>query len=87
MLIIAALDSHRKLYNKQFEITAVMRHQALKNTAQELGADKVILIRSDNHKDIQKKFNIVFDTTGSPAGFELAVAMAKQTVHLKIHSR
>lgn len=83
MLIIAALDSHRKLYHQPFEIIAVMRHQALKNTALELGADKVILIQPDKYGDIKEKFDTVFDTTGSPAGFELAVAMAKQTVHLK----
>jgi len=83
MLIIAALDSHRKLHHKQFELIAVMRHEGLKNTAQALGADKVILIRSNEHEDIHKQFDIVFDTTGSPTGFELAVAMAKQTVHLK----
>ena len=83
MLIIAALDSHRKLHGKQFEITAVMRHPELKATAQQLGADKVIVTQPGEHTDTDKKFDIVFDTTGTPSGFEVAMGMSRQTVHLK----
>ncbi len=83
MLVIAALDSHRKLHNIQFEIVAVMRHEALRLTAQQLGADRVILLQNERQDEVYKQFDIVFDTTGSPTGFELAMAMAKHTVHVK----
>lgn len=83
MLMIAALNSHRILCDKPFEITAVMRHEELKHTALALGADKVVLIKPDKQNDIHKQFDTVFDTTGSPTGFELALAMSKLTVHIK----
>lgn len=83
MLIIAALDSYRKMHHTPFEIVAVMRHKPLLSTALELGADRVIHLTPDNSKDVHQKFDLVFDTTGSPAGFEQAMRMAVRVLHIK----
>lgn len=83
MLLIAALDSYRKIHHTEFEIVAVMRHATLQQTAMALGADRVICLKADHPQEVYKRFDVVFDTTGNPDGLELAVKMARRAVHLK----
>ena len=83
MLLIAALASYRQETGKNFKITAVMRHEALKNRALSLGADKVQFISENNKNDFADSYDIVFDTTGSTEGFITALSMATKKLHLK----
>ncbi|MDH5446032.1 MAG: alcohol dehydrogenase catalytic domain-containing protein [Gammaproteobacteria bacterium] len=83
MLIIAALNCYRQSKNINFTIHAVMRHLKLQEAAYELGADSVVLLDEVNRSDLQQSYDVVFDTTGNPLGFELAADMAKRVVHLK----
>jgi len=81
MLIIVALNNWRQVNNIDFEITAVIRHPMLKNTAVKLGADKVIL--AANIKQNTAPFDIVYDTTGTPQGFEAALTLCQRELHVK----
>ena len=79
MLMLAALAGFRKRHGLEFTITALARHKNLLEPAARLGADRVInLLEQD-----PGTYDIVFDTTGSVSGFELALRCAKRVVHLK----
>lgn len=79
MLILAALSGFRKEKGLQFEITALIRHDNLKDLCLRMGADRVE--NSNTIKDAA--FDVVFDTTGKPEGFREALRMAKRSVSLK----
>jgi threonine dehydrogenase-like Zn-dependent dehydrogenase len=81
-LIIGALSIYRKHTNRKFKITALARHDKLLELSKNLGADEAIDIRNQG-KFLQKKFDIVYDTTASPEGFENALFYSKEEVHLK----
>ena len=81
-LIILALSHYRTTSNIDFEIVGIIRHEHLKAISQEMGSDKTIVLDSDsNLKNAQ--FDIVYDTTGSPQGFESALNLTRRIVHLK----
>ncbi|MDJ0838621.1 MAG: alcohol dehydrogenase catalytic domain-containing protein [Acidobacteriota bacterium] len=79
-LCIAALAGFRTKHGTSFTITALTRHAHLGELSMGLGADEV----ADPSKGMAEgSFDIVFDTTGTPDGFELALRLAKRAVHLK----
>ncbi len=79
MLLVAALAMVRHAERRDFRIIALGRHDNLLQLARDLGADETI--RSDS--DVHYEFDIVFDTTGSVEGFEVALGMARRILHLK----
>lgn len=83
MLLIAALAGIRNVRGTAFHIVAVMRHSSLAQTARDLGADEVVCLQAGHEAHLSSRFDTVFDTTGNPAGLELALRMAKHRVHLK----
>ncbi|MCB1174967.1 MAG: threonine dehydrogenase [Leptospiraceae bacterium] len=83
-LLIAALVGYRQQKGLDFEIIAVGRHATLLERCRNLGADRTVLLdASTTAGPIQEKFDLVFDTTGNPAGFELAVTLARRALHVK----
>ncbi|RHZ60168.1 hypothetical protein Glove_357g34 [Diversispora epigaea] len=82
MFIIAALNVYKKSHNLDFQITAIFHKNPpptqLVNLARELGSQ----IESSS-SSITKKFDIVFDTTGSPQGFLQSIKITKKILHLK----
>lgn len=82
-LIIAALKAYRNSTNKKFQIIAIARHDHLLELSNVLGADKTIDLRNVSISSIEKQFDIVYDTTGSSLGFELALKLANKEIHLK----
>lgn len=82
-LLVAALYLFRKQQNLSFKIVAIARREEPLQLARELGADETINLQLTNLESIVKKFDIVYDTTATPEGFELALRLAKREVHLK----
>ena len=80
MLILPALRQFREVHGLDFEITALARHAPLLDLAARVGADQRVNLTADGKPE---PFDIVFDTTGSPDGFELALSLAKRVLHLK----
>lgn len=80
MLVIASLRAERNRLGNQFEIVALARHPHLLTLAKQLGADTGVDV-SESCPD--SSYEIVIDCTGSPAGFEMALAAATREVHLK----
>ena len=78
MLVVASLAAVRD----NFVVAAVVRDAKLGELAREFGADEVhVLAAGDEH--LAEAFDVVIDTTGSPAGLERALRMARREVHLK----
>ena len=78
-LLILALNLWRKKNNIDINIVAVIRSEQVRGLCQHAGADEVYLL----NELLDKKFDIVFDTSGSISGFELALNLAKKAVHVK----
>ncbi|KAI9207939.1 uncharacterized protein BJ171DRAFT_258082 [Polychytrium aggregatum] len=66
---------------RPFSITAIVRTMAHAAEATRLGADRVVL--SSSASPIAESFDVVFDTSGSPDGFDAALRLARREVHLK----
>ena len=82
-LIIAALAGFRQQQGIDFEICAIARHPHLLEVCQTLGADRAIDLQQIPIEQLKNKFDVVFDTTGKPEGFALALDLARRAVHLK----
>lgn len=80
MLAVAALSAHRRRTGLDFKIAALSRRPDLLQLAHSLGADTALDV---NSAELESQFDVVIDCTGSPAGFETALAAAKREVHLK----
>ncbi|MBI3396222.1 MAG: alcohol dehydrogenase catalytic domain-containing protein [Spirochaetia bacterium] len=80
-LLIAALDAHRRSNGMRYKITALSRHPEHGLLLRSLGADDVINVTQSQPEP--NSYDVVFDTTGSPEGFRLALLLARDTVHLK----
>lgn len=78
MLVVAGLAAMRDGY----EVVAVVRNPALAGLARQFGADQVAAV-GDDDTHLHEAFDVVIDTTGSPAGLERAVRLARREVHLK----
>ncbi len=81
-LLIGALSIYREHTQKKFKITALARHTNLLELSKNLGADETIDLRNKD-SELIKKYDIVYDTTASPEGFEKALSYSKKEVHLK----
>lgn len=81
-LIIGALSIYRKTSGIHFKIVSLVRHNHLIELSKKLGADEVIDLRKDS-ENIKNRFDIVYDTTASPQGFEKAIEYSSGSVHLK----
>ncbi len=82
-LLIAALAAFRRTSGKKFKIYALARHKNLLDLCLKLGADTGINIATIGDQKLRNRFDIIYDTTGSESGFELALRFAKREVHLK----
>ncbi len=82
-LLIAALATFREENSLNFTITALARHDQVAENALQLGADAVIDVRRKGTQPGLDAFDIVFDTSGTPSGFELALSRSARVVHLK----
>ncbi|MDX1958401.1 MAG: threonine dehydrogenase [Leptospiraceae bacterium] len=82
-LLLAALVGYRQSSGKKFKITSLARHDHLLNLSKQLGADEAIDLRKLELSSLYKRFSIVYDTTSKPEGFELALKLAKDEVHIK----
>lgn len=83
MLLLAALAGYRKQHQLDFEIIAITRSERLHALCREMGADKIISLHNTERETLQETFDIVYDTTGTPTGFEAALSFARRVVHLK----
>lgn len=81
-LLIGALSIYRNHTHKKFKITALARHTNLLELSKNLGADETVDLRVTDD-ELLKKYDIVYDTTASPEGFEKALGFSKKEVHLK----
>ena len=79
LLLIFALSLYRKEAQINFTISAVIRHEELSKTCISFGADEVILVDELG----KREFDAVYDTSGSDSGFQLAMSIAKATLHVK----
>ncbi len=82
-LILAALKGYREDHGLSFEILALARHRSLCSLALAMGADSAIDLLQHEPASLRAQFDLVFDTTGRPDGFELALHLARRAVHLK----
>lgn len=82
-LVIAALKAYKESNKIDYTITALARHESLLDLSKKLGADEAINISSIPENELNKQFDIVYDTTSTEAGFNSALSFAKKEVHLK----
>ncbi len=82
-MLLIALHVHRRRTGGDFEIVGVIRHGALAGLCLEMGADRVMDLKAQPDGSKGHLFDTVFDTTGSPEGFETALRFARRTLHLK----
>ena len=83
MLVIAALSGFRKQEKLDFQITGIIRHSGLEEQCRMLGADHIVNLADTTKKKLLQQYDIVFDTTGKPEGFEAALRFSRRVVHLK----
>lgn len=79
MLVIASLAATRDGYT----VEAVVRDPGLEALARRLGADEVHVLVGEDDAGLEESFDLVVDTTGSPAGLARALRLARREVHLK----
>jgi len=79
MLILSALNAYREQHNLDYELVAIVRHNALRPHCLTLGADRVDMLDACK----ADSFDLVFDTTGSPQGLAHAIRLSRHEVHLK----
>jgi len=82
LLVIAALAAVRKRDGTNFRILGLVRRPALGEWALRFGADEVLPAPGPESSS-EPLAEFVVDTTGSPLGFEAAIAAAGNEVHLK----
>lgn len=80
-LLIAALHAYRGMSGTSFSIHALARRRDLLDISLKLGADAGIDLSQDDRT--QDQFDIVYDTTGTVSGFELALTLTHREIHLK----
>ncbi|NUM40404.1 MAG: alcohol dehydrogenase catalytic domain-containing protein [Leptospiraceae bacterium] len=82
-LLLLALQAYRKSSKIDFSISAIVRHDHLVDLDKNIGEDEIVDLRKIHPEVIREKFDIVYDTTSTPSGFEFAIQLAKREVHLK----
>ncbi len=83
MLLIAGLKAYKRRSGVDFKIYALARYKNILERCSRLGSDHEIDLADMNEKSITNRFDMVYDTTGTESGFELALKLAKREVHLK----
>ena len=83
MLIIAALRAYRQQHSLDFKINAIIRHKNLHSLCLAMGADEVINNQCVDNRSLEKRFDLVFDTTGKVEGFQQALKLTRKKLHLK----
>ncbi|MGW8322133.1 MAG: hypothetical protein ACWGSD_11330, partial [Thermodesulfobacteriota bacterium] len=83
LLLVGALDRFRMKTGRRFHLTAVVRHPRLSVLCRELGADRVVDVSDGGASALQRRFETVYDTSGTPEGFSLSLFLAGKRVHLK----
>lgn len=78
--VLVALLCWRRKYSLSFEITAVVRSEFISNICQTLGVDKVL--NTNVHQLPSHYFDIVYDTSGTPSGFESSLNLSKKSKFL-----
>jgi threonine dehydrogenase-like Zn-dependent dehydrogenase len=85
LLIVAALRGRRDRMGGAFSIEAIDHHKERLRVAASLGADRVWAdaeaVTTGRHE--LRPFDVVFESTGSPQGLEVALGLASREVHLK----
>eukprot|EP00004_Rigifila_ramosa_P013661 TRINITY_DN3049_c0_g1_i2.p1 TRINITY_DN3049_c0_g1~~TRINITY_DN3049_c0_g1_i2.p1 ORF type:complete len:384 (-),score=86.29 TRINITY_DN3049_c0_g1_i2:19-1170(-) len=80
LMVVAAAAAHRRMHpTTHFTLVAAVRNERAGQLALKLGADAVVDVATSP----PPAADIVFDTTGSPAGFSAALQCASRFVHLK----
>ena len=82
LLVVAALAARRRRDSSGFRILALSRHDDLGRLALSFGADDAAHPPGEGGGS-GPIADIVVDTTGSPAGLEAALGLARREVHLK----
>lgn len=82
-LILAALRMIRRDHHLGFDITAVGVRERDLSIARRMKADAIIDARHVDMTRLENRFDLVFDATGSPRGFETALSLASREAHLK----
>lgn len=82
-LLITALTAYRDQSGTRFTIHALSRHPHLLDLCRKLGADDGIDLSRVPSSPGAVMFDIVYDTTGTVSGFELALTLARRELHLK----
>ncbi len=80
LLITACLASGP---GAEIELTAFGRNDAGLAHARSLGAHRTVVAGRRPAEGDRRAYDLVFDATGSPDGFALALALARREVHLK----
>jgi threonine dehydrogenase-like Zn-dependent dehydrogenase len=85
LLIVAALRGRREKTGGTFSIEAIDRHRERLRVAANLGADRTWEDAEAVMAGVQGRppFDVVFESTGSPQGLEVALGLAAREVHLK----
>jgi threonine dehydrogenase-like Zn-dependent dehydrogenase len=85
LLIVAALNGRREETGGSFSIEAIDRHPQRLRVASSLGADRTWEDAESvkTGANAPPPYHVVFESTGSPEGLELALGLASREVHLK----
>ncbi len=79
LLLILALNFHRRKRQINFTITAILRRSELSEVCAQFGADHILMTSEID----EEQFDLVYETSGSVSGFGLAIQLAKKIVHVK----
>lgn len=80
-LILMALADYRQSHQLDFKISALIRHKSLAELCLQASADAIVMTSKLNPPS--PAYDIVYDTTGKPDGFELALKLTRRQLHLK----
>ncbi|KAI9327294.1 hypothetical protein BDR26DRAFT_1012815 [Obelidium mucronatum] len=88
LMTVLALNIRRTMNNSKQSIVAIVRDDKHAQIARDFGADNVIIVPKDQTSILQdaalnSKFDVVFDTTGSPDGLQHALTLSNKEIHLK----
>lgn len=82
-LLVAGLTAYRRMTGKKYKIYALSKYSSILDLCLKLGADEGVDLSTADYTSLHNQFDIVYDTTGSTSGFELALNLARTEVHLK----
>lgn len=83
LLLVFALHSYRQQCGADFTIRALARSSRHRELCTALGCDEFVVLDKSAGRKTRPAYDIVYDTSGDPSGFELALALATGIVHVK----